>query len=101
MENAAPPKIESKQMDRDEMRRILEQPLDPDLEYHDATASIETMANAIRDMHALTCHLAHCMATQAQSIIDMRKEIIEIKADLSRAGVNKTGLIGLDRKGHA
>lgn len=95
------PKIEAKPMDRDELRRVLEQPLDPNLDYHDATASIEAMALALRDQHRLACHLAHCMAQQAQSILEMRKEIIEVKADLMKAGVNRSGLIGFDQQGKA
>jgi len=87
-------------MDKEELKRLLETPLDPTLDYFDATASIEAIANHIRDLHKLINYLASSMTLQAASIIALRKENVEIKGDLLAAGIASTSgdseLVGFD-----
>lgn len=77
-------------MDKAELKVLLETPLDPNLDYFDATASIEAMANHIRGLHILIKFLADTLALQGQSIIEMRKENVEVQADLLAAGIGTT-----------
>lgn len=77
-------------MDKAELKMLLATPLDPDLDYFDATASIEAMANHIRGLQNLIKFLADTMALQGQAIIDMRKENVEVQADLLAAGIGTT-----------
>lgn len=60
-------------MDREKLVRILETPLDPNLDYFDATASIEAMANHIRELHKLINFMFETLALQGGSIIEVRK----------------------------
>jgi hypothetical protein len=69
-------------MDKGELKELLEKPLDPNLDYFDATPAIERIAEHLRGQHKLINFLANHAAQQAQSILELRKEIVEIKADL-------------------
>ena len=72
---------------KEELKRLLETPLDPNLDYYDATASIETMAKHIEGLHKLIGVMFESLAQQGSSLIRMHSEIVEMKADLARAGV--------------
>lgn len=64
-------------MNRDELQALLETPLDPSLDYYDATKAIEVMANHIRDLQKLLVFLSETLALQGGSIIETRKHVIE------------------------
>lgn len=94
-----------------EMQRILETPLDPSLDYFDATASIEAIAKHVADLHKLIAFLSQTMIAQGQSLIRQGQEIVEFKADLAAAGIERSGgservivgttppsLVGFDKK---
>lgn len=97
-------------MNREELQKLLETPLDPNLDYFDATASIEAMANHIRELHKLINFMFETMALQGQSILDLRqkqvaaKGAIEFLAELNGcetdegpiAGVKAPALVGPD-----
>ena len=87
-------------MDREELKKLLETPLDPNLDYFDATGSIEAIAEHLRSLHKLVTYLAQSLTIQAASIIALRKENVEIKADLLAAGIASTKgdseLVGFD-----
>lgn len=87
-------------MDKHELKKLIETPLNPDLDYFDATGSIEAVAEHVRSLHKLIEYLFHSVSIQAASIIALRKENIEIKADLLAAGIASTKgdseLVGFD-----
>jgi hypothetical protein len=87
-------------VDKLELQKLLETPLDPNLDYFDATASIEQIANHIRDLHKLINYLFESVALQGSSVIALRKENIELKADMLAAGIASTKgeseLVGFD-----
>jgi hypothetical protein len=64
---------------KEELKTLLETPLDPDLDYFDATASIKAMAEHIRDLHKLINYLFQNSGVQAAAIINIREKIIEHK----------------------
>jgi hypothetical protein len=66
-------------MERAELEKLLKTELDPNLDYYDATASIEAMAEHIRGLHKLINFLATSLMTQGQSIIDIRTKMVEHK----------------------
>jgi hypothetical protein len=66
-------------MTRDELQALLETPLDPNLDYYDATKSIEAMANHVRDLHKLVNFMFETLALQGGSIIDLRKHVVAQK----------------------
>lgn len=76
-------------MEKGELKALLEQPLSPDLDYFDATPALEAIAEHIRGQHKLINFLANHTAQQAQSILELRKEIVEIKADLLADSVTR------------
>lgn len=76
-------------MDKRELLDLLQQPLNPDLDYYDATASIEAMANHIRGMHKVMNHAFLLLGQQAKAIIALRKEMVEVKGDLLKHGVDR------------
>lgn len=77
-------------MDKAELKSLLETPLDPNLDYSDATASIEAIANHIRDLHKLINYLFESVAIQGASVISLRKKSIEFEADLLAADIPTT-----------
>lgn len=87
---------------KEELAELLRTPLDPDLDYFDATASIEALSNHVRGLHKLINTMFESLALQGRSIIDLRREIVEIKGDLLAAGVNRkepdSGLVGFGKK---
>lgn len=60
-------------MDREELKDLLEKPLDPELNYFDATPAIEKMAEQIRNQHRLIVYLFEALAIQGQSVIEVRQ----------------------------
>lgn len=74
-------------MDREELKDLLETPLDPNLDYFDATASITAMAEQLRNQHRLIVYLFEALAIQGQSLISVRqmqaaqRGAIEVMAD--------------------
>jgi hypothetical protein len=72
---------------KEELARLLSTPLSPDLDYFDATASIEAMAEHIRGLHKLIGVMFESLTLQGQSVISQYKSIVEIKGDLAAAGV--------------
>lgn len=103
---------ERAKLSREELVKLLTTPLDPALDYYDATASIEAMANHIRDLHKLINYLFEAQGIQAASIIQIRemqaahRGAIEFLADMAGAetdegplvGIKKPGLVGPDGK---
>ena len=89
-------------MTTEEMKALLETPLDPDLDYFDATTSIEALAEHLRGLHKLIVALANGLVQRGLSIIELRQKIIELEADMLAHGVaatNKaeTTLVGFDK----
>ena len=74
-------------MSKEEIAAILKTPLDPNLNYFDATPCIEAMAEHIRGLHKLINFMFESLAIQGQSVIGTRKDIVEIKGDLLVAGI--------------
>lgn len=85
---------------KEQLRELLETPLDPGLDYFDATASIEAMAKHIRGLHQLIQVMFESLTIQGASCIQTRKDIVEIKGDLLAAGIATTKddkeLVGFD-----
>ena len=75
---------------KEELAKLLKTPLDPNLDYYDATASIEAMAEHIRGLHKLIGVMFESLTLQGASCIAVRKDIVEIKADLLAAGIAST-----------
>lgn len=72
-------KTADKPIDKVELARLLQTPLDPNLDYFDATASIEAIAEHIRGLHKLIGFLANSLMQQGVSILDIREKMIEHK----------------------
>lgn len=66
-------------LDKEEFARLLQTPLDPNLDYYDATASIEAMAEHIRGLHKLINYFFNSLVQQGTSILDIREKMIEHK----------------------
>lgn len=77
-------------MDKAELSKLLSTPLDPTLDYVDATASIAAMAEHIRGLHKLINAMFESLALQGASILALRRQIVEIKGDLLAAGIDPT-----------
>lgn len=75
---------------KEELQKLLETPLDPNLDYFDATPSIEAMAEHIRGLHKLINVLFESLTLQGSASIRNSKDIVEIKADLLAAGIAST-----------
>src|SRR6476646_6744426 len=86
------------EVSKEEFRDLLEKPLDPNLDYFDATASLEAMAEHIRGLHKLIRVMFESLTLQGQSAIDNRKDVLEMKADMLAAGIASTKDEGLDVK---
>lgn len=89
---------------KEEFAKLLSTPLDPDLDYFDATASIEAMAEHIRGLHKLIDYFFRSLVQQGTSILDIREKMIEHKnaIELVADGVfgddddSKPSLIGFE-----
>lgn len=88
---------------KDQLAELLKTPLDPNLDYYDATASIEAMANHIRDLHKLINYLFQSVALQGAAVLDIREKMGEHKTAIERAvdialGADDEphGLVGFD-----
>jgi hypothetical protein len=96
-------KDEPPKMTKEEVGAFLKQPLDPDLDYYDATNSIKAMADHVREMHRLVFFMFESLALQGASIIDVRQKMVEHKtaienlADLFGAEEADDALIGLKK----
>lgn len=75
---------------KEELQKLLETPLDPNLDYFDATPSIEAMAEHIRGLHKLINVMFESLTLQGASAIRNSEAIVEIKADLLSAGIAST-----------
>jgi hypothetical protein len=85
-------------IDKEELKTLLETPLDPNLDYYDATASIEAMAKHIEGLHKLINVMFESLATQGASLIRLHHKSIELEGDMAKAGIGtKSGLIGIPR----
>jgi len=73
-------------MSKEELAGLLKTPLDPDLDYFDATKSIEAMAEHIRGLHKLINFLANSLMQQGVSILDIREKMIEHKGAIEMIG---------------
>lgn len=83
-------------IDKAELKRLLETPLDPNLDYFDATASIKAMAEHIEGLHKLIGVMFESLATQGASLIRLHQKNIELEGDMAGAGIgSKPGLIGI------
>lgn len=69
----------------------LKQPLDPNLDYFDATASIEELAVKMAEMATLQQAMAKAVVQLQQSMIEVRKKQIELEADMAAAGIGAKG----------
>lgn len=90
------------EISKEQFRDLLEKPLDPNLDYFDATASIEAMAEHIRGLHKLIRVMFESLTIQGQSMIRAHETLVEIKADLLAAGIASTKdedekLVGFDK----
>lgn len=74
---------------KEELAELLRTPLDPNLDYLDATASIEAISEHIRGLHKLVNFLAQTLVQQGASILELRQQAIEVRADLGAAGVER------------
>ena len=70
-------------VNKEELKALLETPLDPNLDYYDATASIEAIAKHIEGLHKLIGVMFESLAQQGASVIRMHAEIVELKADVA------------------
>ena len=90
-------------MSKEEVADFLKQPLDPNLDYFDATNSIKAMAEHMREMHRLVFFMFETLALQGASIIDVREKMVEHKtaletlANLFGADEPDDALIGLKK----
>lgn len=76
-------------MNKEELQKLLETPLDPNLDYFDATKSIEAMANHIRELHKLITFMFETLAVQGGSILDLRQKQVAQKGAIEfLAGVS-------------
>ena len=86
-----------------EMEALLRTPLDPDLDYVDATASIAAIAEHVRGLHRLIEFLSTTIVAQGSSLIEARKKLIELEADMGAARIgpserqSPSSLIGFDK----
>lgn len=87
-----------------EMKLLLETPLDPRLDYFDATASIEAIADHLKGLHKLIRFLATSLAQQGQTILELRQgqgvqqAAIETLADMVGAERDEPQkLVGFDK----
>lgn len=71
---------------KEELARLLQTPLDPDLDYFDATKSIEAISEHIRGLHKLINFLANSLMQQGVSILDIREKMIEHKNAIEMIG---------------
>ena len=96
------------QPSKEELMKLLTQELDPDLDYHDATAALEAIAKHIHGLHRLVSFLVNSIVTQGNSILDLRtrmgqqglvlgehKAAIEGLADMFGDDDADGGLIGM------
>ena len=87
---------------REELAKLVQTPLDPDLDYFDATGSIEAMAEHIRGLHKLITFMFQSLGIQGAAIIDMRtkmvehKDAIELLAGIVAPEDDSGKLVGLD-----
>lgn len=70
-------------MDKKEMIALLETPLDPNLDYYDASGSIEVIAKHIDGLHKLINALFENLAIQGASILAVRRKLVELEADFA------------------
>lgn len=92
----------TERLTKEELAELLRTPLDPDLDYFDATPSIEALSNHVRGLHKLINVMFESVALQGASVLDIRREIVEIKGDLLAAGIGRkepdSGLVGFGKK---
>lgn len=79
-------KADEKPLSKEQLAELLKTPLDPDLDYFDATKSIEAMAEHIRGLHKLINFLAGSLMQQGISILDIREKMIEHKNAIEMIG---------------
>lgn len=58
---------------REELVALLSKPLDPKLDYYDATPAIEAIANHLRGLHKLINYLFHTAGLQGASVLQLRE----------------------------
>lgn len=86
--NDSPPKEEKTLPTKDELVAMLSKPLDPDLDYFDATPCLIAIAEVVRNQHRLIEFLFETMGIQGNSILQIRemqaaqKGAIEFLADM-------------------
>lgn len=73
-------------MTREELTQLVSTPLDPNLDYFDATASIEAMAKHIRGLHKLIEYMFQSLGIQGAAIIDVRTKMVEHKEAIELLG---------------
>ncbi len=87
-----------------EMKALMETPLDPNLDYFDATGSIKVVAEHIRGLHKLIDFLSQTLVAQGNAIIELRSRqavqqgAIETLANMAGAEQEGgSGLIGFEK----
>lgn len=95
------PKEDPQLPSKDELVAMLSKPLDPDLNYFDATPAIEAIAIAVRNQHRLIEFLFHTLGAQGQTLIDVRTMqgaqagAIKFLANMAGAEPDEDALIGI------
>ena len=91
-------------MSKEELAGLLKTPLNPDLDYFDATASFAAMAEHIRGLHKLIGVMFQSLTVQGVAIIDIRKKMVEHKEAIEGIGTmiggddpEGPGLVGFDK----
>jgi hypothetical protein len=92
---------EKVQLTREELVELLSKPLDPNLDYFDATPAIQAIAEAVRNQHRLIEFLFHTLGIQGKTLIDVREMqgaqagAIEFLAGLTGAEPDEGPLVGI------
>lgn len=89
-------------LSKEEFAKLLKTALDPDLDYFDATKSIEAMAEHIRGLHKLINYFFVSLTQQGAAILDIREKMVEHKGAIEMIGDavfdedNRPSLIGFE-----
>src|SRR5881392_3515472 len=89
-------------MDKTELTELLSTPLDPDLDYVDATKALEVLGEHVRGLHKLIGYMFEALTTQGRAILDIREKMVEHKGAIELIANHvmpeddRPGLIGFE-----
>jgi hypothetical protein len=76
-----------RQSDQFDSEETLREPLDPGLDYYDATPTIEKTLELVRAQAERIKTLENCILPLQQSMIRAHRKLIELEADMAAAGI--------------